>query len=160
MIKEVIRVLEDLRRIPDSEWEELMKILKSQTEKEVVSTENPICKNLSTHYEGRVYQLLKELGIPASIKGYSYVRRAILLSIENPEMIDKITRRLYPTIAKEFDTTPSRVERAIRHAIEISFNRGDQDKLHEIFGYSYSSLRGRPTNSEFIAEIVDHILNS
>lgn len=107
--------------------------------------------------EQKVTQLLRNIGVPANIKGYHYLRRAIVLSVDNPEYLEAITKLLYPTIAKEYNTTPQRVERAIRHAIEVSFDRGDQDTLNEIFGFTVSYRKGKPTNSEFVAIITDDI---
>ena len=100
---------------------------------------------------------MHQIGVPAHIKGYQYLRHAIILSIENPEMISSVTKVLYPAIAKKFSTTASRVERAIRHAIEVAWDRGDVDVLASYFGYTIQSSRGKPTNSEFIAMIADKL---
>lgn len=99
---------------------------------------------------------LHELGIPAHIKGYQYVRYGILLSFQNPEM-SMVTKLLYPTVAKKYATTSSRVERAIRHAIEVAWDRGDVEVFNKYFGYTISMDRGKPTNSEFIAMIADRL---
>jgi len=107
--------------------------------------------------EQRVTEVIHSLGIPASLVGYKYTRAAIILSVKNANAIDQITSILYPTIAKQFDTTPSRVERAIRHAIEVMWDRGDTEVLTSYFGYTVSGLKGKPTNSEFIALIADNI---
>ena len=107
--------------------------------------------------ERHVSNILKKLGMPAHIKGYRYVRDAIIFAFEHPDTMDKVTKVLYPTIAKHFDTTPSRVERAIRHAIEVAWDRGNSDVLNNYFGYSIKSDRGKPTNSEFIAMIADKL---
>jgi two-component system response regulator (stage 0 sporulation protein A) len=105
----------------------------------------------------KVTDLLREIGIPAHIKGYNYAREAILLSIEDEEIINAVTKSLYPQIAKKFNTTSSRVERAIRHAIEVAWERSDA-KVHEkYFGSTFSSFKGKPTNSEFIAQIADKL---
>lgn len=104
-----------------------------------------------------VTELLHEIGVPAHIKGYHYLREAIILSTENPEMIQSVTKLLYPTVAQHFNTTPSRVERAIRHAIEVAWDRGDVDVLSSYFGYTIQNSRGKPTNSEFIALISDKL---
>lgn len=102
-----------------------------------------------------VTEMIHQLGVPAHIKGYHYLRSAILFSIEDPELLDSITKRLYPAVAKHFDTTSSRVERAIRHAIEIAWDRGNLDTLNSFFGYTVNTCKGKPTNSEFIALITD-----
>ena len=107
--------------------------------------------------ESIVTELILHIGIPAHIKGYHYVRRAIIASVDDPEMMSSVTKVLYPTIAKEFQTTSSRVERAIRHAIEIAWDRGDVDVLNSYFGYTVHTGRGKPTNSEFIAMISDKL---
>jgi len=104
-----------------------------------------------------VTDIIHQVGIPAHVKGYHYLRTAILLSIENHDMINSVTKLLYPTVAKKFTTTSSRVERAIRHAIEIAWDRGDSEVLGKYFGYSIQSQRGKPTNSEFIALIADKL---
>ena len=107
--------------------------------------------------EDDVTQLLHEIGIPAHIKGYQYLRDAIIISVEEKEMLVSVTKVLYPTIAKKHGTTSSRVERAIRHAIEVAWSRGQLEMIHEIFGYTVNSGKGKPTNSEFIALITDKI---
>lgn len=104
-----------------------------------------------------VTEMIHQLGVPAHIKGYHYLRRAIMHSIKDQEMLESVTKLMYPTVAKEFSTTPSRVERAIRHAIEIAWDRGDVDTLNSFFGYTVNTGKGKPTNSEFIALIVDKI---
>ncbi len=104
-----------------------------------------------------VTEIIHQIGVPAHIKGYHYLREAILLSVENPEMINSVTKLLYPTVAKRFETTSSRVERAIRHAIEVAWDRGDVDTLNSYFGYTIHNGRGKPTNSEFIAMIADKL---
>ena len=104
-----------------------------------------------------VTEMIHQLGVPAHIKGYHYLRNAIMHSIKDPEMLESVTKLMYPTVAKEYGTTPSRVERAIRHAIEIAWDRGDVDTLNSFFGYTVNTGKGKPTNSEFIALIVDKI---
>ena len=104
-----------------------------------------------------VTDIIHQIGVPAHIKGYHYLREAIMLSVNNPEMINSITKQLYPTVAKRFQTTPSRVERAIRHGIEVAWDRGDVDVLNSYFGYTIHIGRGKPTNSEFIAMIADKL---
>lgn len=102
-----------------------------------------------------VTEILHQIGVPAHIKGYQFLRDAILLTMNEPEYINAVTKRLYPEIAKKNGTTASRVERAIRHAIEVAWDRGDVDTLNSYFGYTIHNLRGKPTNSEFIAMIAD-----
>ena len=104
-----------------------------------------------------VSQIMHQRGVPAHIRGYQYLREAIILSVKNNEMISSVTKILYPTVAKTFKTTPSRVERAIRHAIEVAWDRGDVDVLSSYFGYTIQNERGKPTNSEFIAMISDNL---
>lgn len=107
--------------------------------------------------EQDVTDMIHEIGVPAHIKGYQYLREAIMMSVEDPGMISSITKILYPTIAKRFQTTPSRVERAIRHAIEVAWSRGRMETLDALFGYTVDTGKGKPTNSEFIALIADRI---
>lgn len=107
--------------------------------------------------EQDVTNMIHEIGVPAHIKGYQYLREAIMMSVEDPGMISSITKILYPTIAKRFQTTPSRVERAIRHAIEVAWSRGRMETLDALFGYTINTGKGKPTNSEFIALIADKI---
>ena len=104
-----------------------------------------------------ISDIMRQIGVPAHIKGYQYLRSAIDLSINDEEMLESVTKLLYPTIAKMYSTTASRVERAIRHAIEVAWDRGDVDVLSSYFGYTIQSNRGKPTNSEFIAMIADRI---
>ena len=101
--------------------------------------------------------IILEIGIPAHIKGYQYIRDGIIMTVREPDIINGVTKVLYPAIAKKNDTTASRVERAIRHAIEVAWDRGDVDVLNSYFGYTIHNLRGKPTNSEFIAMIADKI---
>lgn len=107
--------------------------------------------------ETMVTEIIHEIGIPAHIKGYQYLRHAIIMVVDNLDVINSITKELYPTVAKDFNTTPSRVERAIRHAIEVAWDRGDTDVLNSFFGYTIANSKGKPTNSEFIAMIADRL---
>lgn len=107
--------------------------------------------------ENDITNIIHDIGIPAHIKGYQYLRDSILLSVKDNDVINSITKILYPTIAKKYQTTSSRVERAIRHAIEVAWNRGNTDTLNSLFGYTISNGKGKPTNSEFIALIADKI---
>lgn len=105
----------------------------------------------------KVTNIIHEIGVPAHIKGYQYLRRAIEMAVKDAGVINAVTRVLYPMVAEEFHTTASRVERAIRHAIEVAWERGDLDTLQKYFGYTVSETRGKPTNSEFIAMIADKL---
>ena len=107
--------------------------------------------------ELKITEILHQIGIPAHIKGYHYLRNSIVKSINDPDIINSITKRLYPNVAKEFNTTSSRVERAIRHAIETAWGRGDLEILNLYFGYTIDGSKGKPTNSEFIAMISDKL---
>lgn len=107
--------------------------------------------------ETQVTKIIHQIGVPAHIKGYQYLRTAILMTIENNDIINSVTKILYPTVAKKYQTTTSRVERAIRHAIEVAWDRGDVDTLNSYFGYTIQNNRGKPTNSEFIAMIADNL---
>lgn len=111
----------------------------------------------STPIEVRVTNIIHDVGVPAHIKGYQYIREAIMLAVKNEDIINAITKTLYPTLASNFSTTPSRVERAIRHAIEVAWNRGQIEMHDKIFGYTVNSNKGKPTNSEFIAMIADKL---
>lgn len=107
--------------------------------------------------ESMVTSTIHEIGVPAHIKGYSYLRESIILVLEDRQLIESITKQLYPTVAKKFNTSSSRVERAIRHAIEVAWDRGDTDTLNNIFGFTINQAKGKPTNSEFIAMISDKL---
>lgn len=107
--------------------------------------------------EVKVTEILHQIGVPAHIKGYHYLRDSIITAVEKPEIINAVTKQLYPTVAKKYETTSSRVERAIRHAIEVAWDRGDVDILNSYFGYTIHNGRGKPTNSEFIAMISDKL---
>ncbi len=115
--------------------------------------EEKVTRNL----ESDVTNIIHEIGVPAHIKGYQYLREAIMMSVDDIEMLNSITKILYPTIAKRYQTTPSRVERAIRHAIEVAWSRGKMDTIDDLFGYTINNGKGKPTNSEFIALIADKI---
>ena len=114
-------------------------------------------KKNESNLEALVTNIIHELGVPAHIKGYQYLREAIMMVINDIDVINQITKQLYPEIAKKFRTTPSRVERAIRHAIEVAWSRGEQQTVESIFGYTVSAAKGKPTNSEFIAMIADKL---
>lgn len=125
-------------------------VLREETKEEV---EQKTGHNL----ERDVTDMIHEIGVPAHIKGYQYLREAIMMSVEDPDMLGSITKVLYPTIARKNQTTASRVERAIRHAIEVAWNRGRMETLDAMFGYTINTGKGKPTNSEFIALIADKI---
>lgn len=113
--------------------------------------------NKTLPLEVRVTQMIHDVGVPAHIKGYQYIREAIMLAVNDEDIINSITKTLYPTLSEKFNTTSSRVERAIRHAIEVAWNRGQIEMHEKIFGYTVNSNKGKPTNSEFIAMIADRI---
>lgn len=154
MTRETIRVIEELRKISDSEWEEVKKALLHEDASIAVS--NGI--NTSSQFVAKLHDTIKEMGIPANVKGYRYIQEAVLLSIDNPRMLDRITKYLYPAIAKEFDTTPQRVERAMRHAIGVVFEKGNMDKINEVFG-KIALRKGKIENSKFIAGLVEYVLS-
>ena len=119
-------------------------------------TANPL-QDERSDLELQITEIMHQIGVPAHIKGYHYLRESIILSVEQPEIINSITKQLYPTVAKIFSTTSSRAERAIRHAIEVAWDRGDIDVLNSYFGYTIHNERGKPTNSEFVAMIADKL---
>ncbi|QGT98976.1 Stage 0 sporulation two-component response regulator (Spo0A) [Candidatus Syntrophocurvum alkaliphilum] len=123
------------------------------------SADNTVQQNTPTpkNLEVEVTKVIHEIGVPAHVKGYQYLRDAIMLVIEEINYLGAVTKELYPTIAQKYDTTPSRVERAIRHAIELAWDRGDLEKINKFFGYTISGEKGKPTNSEFIAIIADKL---
>ena len=121
------------------------------------SLRTPIRRSDKTSIETMVTGIIHEIGVPAHIKGYQYLREAIIIAVNDMDVINAITKVLYPQVAKTFQTTPSRVERAIRHAIEVAWDRGDLDTLQRFFGYTVSNTKGKPTNSEFIALIADKL---
>lgn len=142
-------------------------ILKPYNTSSVISHINSIIKmrnssakhpdDMSADMEAQVTKIIHQIGVPAHIKGYQYLRTAILMTIEDNDIINAVTKVLYPTVAKKYQTTTSRVERAIRHAIEVAWDRGDVDTLNSYFGYTIQNTRGKPTNSEFIAMIADNL---
>lgn len=128
-------------------------LAKGNKQSKASTTQNALLDGM----ELKITEILHEIGVPAHIKGYHYLRDAILMSVENPDIINAVTKQLYPSVAKKFETTSSRVERAIRHAIEVAWDRGDVDVLNSYFGYTIHNGRGKPTNSEFIAMISDKL---
>ena len=135
--------------------ERLEEIRGSQSVKRLKTTRRPAQQE--PNIETMVTNIIHEIGVPAHIKGYQYLREAIILAVNDMDVINAITKVLYPQVAKTFGTTPSRVERAIRHAIEVAWDRGDLDTLQRFFGYTVSNTKGKPTNSEFIALIADKL---
>lgn len=143
----------------------LKQIVGDKTQEEVVPRSSYIqipvtggsTVNSSRSLEAKITNVIHEIGVPAHIKGYSYLREAISMVIEDMELLGAVTKELYPSIAKKFNTTPSRVERAIRHAIEVAWTRGKVDTIDKIFGYTINNNKGKPTNSEFIAMIADKL---
>lgn len=123
--------------------------------KNSVSHQSMLVTKSEHNLESVVTEVLHEIGVPAHIKGYQYLREAIIMTINDMDTINSVTKVLYPEVAHKFDTTPSRVERAIRHAIEVAWDRGDIETLQKFFGYTVSNVKGKPTNSEFIAMIAD-----
>ena len=126
-----------------------------QYEQNQVGEEKRIAKEYNL--EKDVTDMIHEIGVPAHIKGYQYLREAIMITVRDMDVINAVTKVLYPEVAKRFATTPSRVERAIRHAIEVAWDRGDLETLQKYFGYTVSVSKGKPTNSEFIAMIADRL---
>ena len=122
-----------------------------------IAAQNPKKHSESVNLEAMVTSVIHEIGVPAHIKGYQYLREAIKIAVKDMDVINAITKVLYPQVAKTFSTTPSRVERAIRHAIEVAWDRGDLEVLQGFFGYTVSNSKGKPTNSEFIALIADRL---
>ena len=122
-----------------------------------LSPRSPYVRSREANIEAMVTSMIHEIGVPAHIKGYQYLREAIIIAVEDMDVINAITKVLYPQVAKTFATTPSRVERAIRHAIEVAWDRGDLETLQRFFGYTVSNTKGKPTNSEFIALIADKL---
>ena len=118
---------------------------------------NPSVPTSDQNLETLVTSVIHEIGVPAHIKGYQYLREAIVIAVGDMEVINAVTKVLYPEVARRFDTTASRVERAIRHAIEVAWDRGDIETLQKYFGYTVSNSKGKPTNSEFIAMIADRL---
>ena len=136
--------------------EHIDSIAQRRTKPHIPSTQSNSPKN-TEDLETQVTQIIHQIGVPAHIKGYQYLRTAILMTINDSEIINSVTKVLYPSVAKKYSTTTSRVERAIRHAIEVAWDRGDVDTLNSYFGYTIQNNRGKPTNSEFIAMIADNL---
>ncbi len=153
----VYKILGDLMSM-DKEFQ-IMITVPSNHKESSVSGQDTAAQNIygTRDLEKDVTDIIHEIGVPAHIKGYQYLREAIMMSVEDNEMLNSITKVLYPSIAKKYQTTPSRVERAIRHAIEVAWSRGKMETLDAMFGYTINTGKGKPTNSEFIALIADKI---
>lgn len=155
--EKVYRMLNELMRT-DKEFQIMITVPSGQKDKiQTVSLPKEAPVQKKRDLEKDVTDMIHEIGVPAHIKGYHYLREAIMLSVDNNEMLNCITKVLYPTIAGKYETTPSRVERAIRHAIEVAWSRGRMETLDALFGYTINTGKGKPTNSEFIALIADKI---
>lgn len=135
----------------------LRRVLNYRVTPETVRKERGEDKKTQHELEVRVTQIFHEVGVPAHIKGYQYLRTAIVMAVLDSDTITSITKILYPAVAKVYHTTPSRVERAIRHAIEVAWDRGDVEVLNKFFGYTVSNSKGKPTNGEFVSMIADRI---
>ena len=134
--------------------ERIQRVITKRKSATVQQNKNPA---LGNDMESQVTKVIHQIGVPAHIKGYQYLRTAILMTISDSDVINSVTKILYPSVAKKYQTTSSRVERAIRHAIEVAWDRGDLDTLNSYFGYTIQGSRGKPTNSEFIAMIADNL---
>ena len=154
--EKIYRILGDLMN-GDKEFQIMITVPSGTKDTAVSEKEVVLPAFLTRDLEKDVTDMIHEIGVPAHIKGYQYLREAIMMSVEDVEMLGSITKVLYPTIAKKYQTTPSRVERAIRHAIEVAWSRGKMDTIDELFGYTIHNGKGKPTNSEFIALIADKI---
>lgn len=149
------------------EMEVLVKRIRELVKNQPMEKLSPALKEVKTTYieveksklnlEAKVTNIIHDVGVPAHIKGYQYLRDGILMAVKDSEIINQVTKQLYPDLAIKYKTTPSRVERAIRHAIEVAWNRGQIESMESIFGYTVNSNRGKPTNSEFIAMIADKL---
>jgi len=156
----VYRILDDLMQA-DKEFQIMITVPAGKLEDKPAQSFKTVFDKLdvpkTVDLESEVTNMIHEIGVPAHIKGYQYLREAIIMSVEDTAVLSSITKILYPEIAKKFKTTPSRVERAIRHAIEVAWNRGKMETLDNLFGYTINTGKGKPTNSEFIALIADRI---
>lgn len=152
----MFKILTDLIH-QDKEFQIMITVPSTKKDGNILVSEQMEMPKKVRDLEKDVTDMIHEIGVPAHIKGYQYLREAIMMSVEDIEMLNSITKILYPTIAKKFATTPSRVERAIRHAIEVAWSRGKMDTIDELFGYTINTGKGKPTNSEFIALIADKI---
>ncbi|MBO6114775.1 MAG: sporulation transcription factor Spo0A [Lachnospiraceae bacterium] len=155
--KNILVNVVDERVVDYDLYNEILSIKSSKAKDVMIITKEENEDNERNRLEIMVTDIIHEIGVPAHIKGYQYLRTSIIMSVNDMEMLSSITKQLYPTIAKMYNTTPSRVERAIRHAIEVACSRGKADTINELFGYSIGAGKVKPTNSEFIALIADKI---
>ena len=153
--EQIYRLLDNLISA-NKEFRILITVPSGETDKNIPDG-TEVSESENRDLEKDVTDMIHEIGVPAHIKGYQYLREAIMMSVGDVEMLGSITKILYPTIAKKYQTTPSRVERAIRHAIEVAWSRGRMETLDALFGYTINTGKGKPTNSEFIALIADKI---
>lgn len=154
--EKVYKILGDLMNMGRG-FQIMITVPSGKEEEGTAGYEVGLLETCSRDLEKDVTDMIHEIGVPAHIKGYQYLREAIMMSVEDNEMLNSITKVLYPSIAEKYQTTPSRVERAIRHAIEVAWNRGRMETLDGLFGYTINTGKGKPTNSEFIALIADKI---
>lgn len=156
----VYRILDDLMQA-DKEFQIMITVPAGKLADKQIHTVKRVVEKVElpkeVDLETEVTNMIHEIGVPAHIKGYQYLREAIIMSVEDNSVLSSITKILYPGIAKKFSTTPSRVERAIRHAIEVAWSRGKMETLDGLFGYTINTGKGKPTNSEFVALIADKI---
>lgn len=162
----VLNVLKDRKNVQFLPWEENENTLEKcilempgANQNSNLQVEDMVVQQGSRNKDMNVLitQMIHEIGVPAHIKGYLYLRTAILMAVENMDVLNAVTKQLYPDIASQYNTTDTRVERAIRHAIEVAWERGNIDMIHELFGYTIQADKGKPTNSEFIALVADKI---
>ena len=154
-IKLLLKRIKDLRNYQPSQFKNVT-MMTREIKAPYIEIPEANKKN-QENLEALVTNIIHEVGVPAHIKGYQYLREAIMLVVNDIDVINQITKQLYPEIAEKYSTTPSRVERAIRHAIEVAWGRGQQEAVENIFGYTVSAAKGKPTNSEFIAMIADKL---
>lgn len=146
-----------IRRIHQLKYEKTVTRTGTMQGQTISSLQYQTVSSSAYDLETKVTNILHEIGVPAHIRGYHYMREAIMMSVNDMDVLNYITKELYPSIAKKCNTTPSRVERAIRHAIEVAWNRGKVDAIDALFGYTVNNHKGKPTNSEFIALIADRL---
>lgn len=154
--EKVYKILGDLMN-GDKEFQIMITVPSGSEKKEELRQAELPGRSITYDLKRDVTEIIHEIGVPAHIKGYQYLREAIMICVEDGEMLNAITKALYPAIAAKFQTTSSRVERAIRHAIEVAWSRGKMETLDALFGYTINTGKGKPTNSEFIALIADKI---
>ena len=158
IVSQIMKMEKCLFMLQPFDLEELYQRIDMLLDKPAAKYSPDAAGEISQHdLEIMITNIIHEIGVPAHIKGYHYLREGIVLAVRNISLINSVTKELYPAIAKKFGSTPSRVERAIRHSIEVAWDRGDVDVLNSYFGYTIQNSRGKPTNSEFIAMIADRI---